>query len=137
MRLPGTKGAEKCILGEDKGTYKVRLVCRSMWYGDPAGRVTWLKNRGVVRLGRLVQTMRSLKCHAKTFSPYPPKNGNSIMISSFSGHAIQTQCQALWIQQEILRCRTGQHSPPWMHTVWVLACNHLSSSFLIYQRGTP
>lgn len=49
MRLPGTKGAEKCILGEDKGKSKVRLVCRCVLCWDPAGRMMWLKNPGVVQ----------------------------------------------------------------------------------------
>lgn len=33
-----TKWAEKCILGEDKATYKVREVCRGVGCWEPAGR---------------------------------------------------------------------------------------------------
>lgn len=76
-----------------------------------------------MRLGRLVGIRRSLKCQAKTFSPYPTENGKSIVSSSFSGSAILARCQALWLPQEILRRGVGRHGPgPRVRPPWCILC---------------
>ena len=107
---------------------------------ETAGRITWLKNQGVVQgeLRRLAETTRSLECHAKTFSPYSTENGQSITISSFSRNAIWAQCQTLWILKEILGCWARRQSPmpgalalesdPLGCTLWSSASNHLYKS---------
>lgn len=90
MRLPGTKGAEKCILGESKGKCKARLVCRNVACWEPASRTMWLKNQKVVQseVGKTGWNYEKPGMHAKTFNLYPTESGNSIMILS-SGNAIQ------------------------------------------------
>lgn len=89
MRLPGTKGAEKCILSESKGKYKARLVCRNVACWEPARRTMWLKNQKVVQsqVGKTGQNYEKPGMYAKTFNLYPIENENSIMVLC-SGNAI-------------------------------------------------
>lgn len=90
VRLPGTEGAEKCILGESKGKAKARLVCRNVPCWEPASRTVWLKNQKVVQsqVGKTGRNYEKPGMHATTFNLYPTENGNSIMVPS-SGSAIQ------------------------------------------------